>query len=162
MIFSILAFLTLIISITIKERNKSLIVQSLNCLFEALYCFVISAYTGSILSIINLCRTFPFILKEKFNKLSYLIVLIFFESVIIINCIITWEGYISFLPTIGSAIRTYCLWQSKMKYVRISGIITGLTYGLYYLYHGAWFMVFGNILVLIAGIVSLIKNKKYE
>ena len=39
MIFSILAFLALVISICIKERKKSLCVQSLNCLFEAVYDF---------------------------------------------------------------------------------------------------------------------------
>lgn len=41
MIFSILAFIALIVSIGIKERKKSLIVQSINCLFEALYDFII-------------------------------------------------------------------------------------------------------------------------
>lgn len=57
MVFSILAFLALIISICIKSRKKSLFVQSLNCLFEAIYDFIIYAYTGEILSIINFIRT---------------------------------------------------------------------------------------------------------
>lgn len=65
MIFSVLAFIALIISICIKERKKSLVVQSTNCLFEAIYDFIISAYTGAILSIINLIRTFLFIKKDK-------------------------------------------------------------------------------------------------
>ena len=56
MIFSILAFITLIISICIKDRKRSLCVQSLNCLFEAIYNFIISAFTGAFLSIINLIR----------------------------------------------------------------------------------------------------------
>ena len=36
-LFSILAFLALIISVCVKERKKSLEIQSINCLFEALY-----------------------------------------------------------------------------------------------------------------------------
>ena len=64
--FSILAFVALIVSICIKERKKSLVVQSLNCLLEAVYDFIILAYTGAILSIINFIRTFLFINKEKF------------------------------------------------------------------------------------------------
>ena len=63
MIFSILAFVALIISICIKERKKSLVVQSINCLLEAIYNFIISAYTGAVLSVINFIRTFLFINK---------------------------------------------------------------------------------------------------
>lgn len=44
MIFSILAFIALVLSIGIKDRKKSLGVQSLNCLFEAIYAFTIQAY----------------------------------------------------------------------------------------------------------------------
>lgn len=89
MIFSILAFVALIVSICIKERKKSLVVQSINCLFEAIYGFIIYAYTGAILSVINFIRTFLFIKKEKFNKTIYLLILFIFESIIIINCILT-------------------------------------------------------------------------
>ena len=76
MIFSILAFIALVISICIKERKKSLIIQSINCLFESIYDFIIYAYTGAILSIINFIRTFLFINKEKFSKKLYLLILL--------------------------------------------------------------------------------------
>ena len=158
MIFSILAFVALIISICIKERKKSLSIQSLNCLFEAIYDFIIQAYTGAVLSIINFIRTFLFINKEKFSKTIYIIILFLFEGVIITNCILTWGGPISLLPTIGSTIRTYCLWQSNMKLVRISGITTGILYGLYYMYYQSWFMVLGDLILLITGIYAVYKN----
>ena len=149
---------TLIISICIKDRKRSLCVQSLNCLFEAIYNFIISAFTGAFLSIINLIRSFLFINKKKFSKRVYLIMLIVFESIIIINCLYTWQGFISLLPTIGSIIRTYCLWQSNMKLVRISGITTGLLYGSYYIYYSSWFMVLGDVVLLVTGIYVLLKN----
>ena len=149
--FSILAFVALIVSICIKERKKSLVVQSLNCLLEAVYDFII-------LSIINFIRTFLFINKEKFSKTLYLIILFLFESIIIVNCILTWGGLISLLPTIGSLIRTYCLWQSNMKLVRISGITTGILYGSYYIYYNSWFMVLGDLILLIIGIYAVWKN----
>ena len=141
--FSILAFVALIVSICIKERKKSLVVQSLNCLLEAVYDFI---------------RTFLFINKEKFSKTLYLIILFLFESIIIVNCILTWGGLISLLPTIGSLIRTYCLWQSNMKLVRISGITTGILYGSYYIYYNSWFMVLGDLILLIIGIYAVWKN----
>ena len=148
----------LIISICIKERKKSLYVQSLNCLFEAIYDFIISAYTGAILSIVNFIRTFLFIRKEKYSKKIYLIILFIFEIIIIGNCIATWGGLISLLPTIGSIIRTYCLWQSNMKLVRLSGVTTGILYGSYYIYYQSWFMVLGDLILLITGILAIYRN----
>lgn len=158
MIFSILAFVAVCTSICIKDRKKSLYIQSLNCFFEAIYDFIINAYTGAVLSIINLIRTFIFIGKDKINKIMYLIVLFLFEGIIITNCIFTWKGYISLLPTIGSMIRSYCLWQSNMKLVRISGITTGIFYGLYYIYYKSWFLVLGYAILLTIGIITVYKN----
>ncbi len=158
MIFSILAFIALIISICIKERKKSLVVQSMNCICEAFYDFTISAFTGAILSIINFIRTCLFINKDKFSKKIYVFILIIFELLIVINCAFTWGGLISLLPTIGSMIRAYCLWQSNMKLVRISGITTGILYGSYYIYYHSWFMVLGDVILLITGIYALWKN----
>lgn len=158
MIFSILAFIALVLSICIKDRKKSLFIQSLNCLFEAIYSFIINAFTGAFLSIVNFIRTFIFIQSEKINKKIYLLILVLFESIIITNCIFTWNGLISILPTIGSIIRTYCLWQSNMKLVRISGITTGILYGLYYLYYHSWFIVMGDIILLVTSIISIYKN----
>lgn len=157
MILSILAFIALILSICIKDRKKSLGVQSLNCLFEAMYSFTINAFTGAFLSIINFIRTFIFMQSVKIKRNIYVFILIMFESIIILNCIYTWNGIISLLPTIGSIIRTYCLWQSNMKLVRISGITTGILYGLYYLYYQSWFIVAGDIILLITSIISIYK-----
>lgn len=158
MIFSILAFIALILSVCIKDRKKSLGVQSLNCLFEAIYAFIINAFTGAFLSIINFIRTFIFMQSEKINKKVYLLILIAFETIIIANCIYTWNGLISILPTIGSIIRTYCLWQTNMKLVRISGVTTGILYGLYYSYYQSWFIVMGDIILLCTSIISIYKN----
>ena len=157
MILSILAFIALILSICIKDREKSLGVQSLNCLFEAMYSFTINAFTGAFLSIINFIRTFIFMQSVKIKRNIYVFILIMFESIIVLNCIYTWNGIISLLSTIGSIIRTYCLWQSNMKLVRISGITTGILYGLYYLYYQSWFIVAGDIILLITSIISIYK-----
>lgn len=158
MIFSILAFIALILSITIKDRKKSLGVQSLNCLFEAIYSFLIEAFTGAFLSLVNFVRTFIFIQSERISKKIYFSILLLFEAVIVVNCIYTWTGWISLLPTIGSMVRTYCLWQTNMKLVRISGITTGVLYGLYYSYYKSWFIVMGDIILFATSIISIYKN----
>lgn len=55
-------------------------------------------------------------------------------------------------------IRTYCLWQSDMKLVRISGITTGIFYGSYYIYYKSWFMVLGDLILLLIVIYEVCKN----
>lgn len=158
MIFSVLAFTALVISVCIKERKKSLFVQSLDCIFEALYNFYIYAYTGAVLSLINFIRSFLFINKDDFSKKFYLGLLILFESVILINCIMTWDGVVSLLPTIGSFIRTYCLWQTDMRFVRLSGITTGVFYGAYYLYYQSPLLVIGETILMFAGMYAVWRN----
>ena len=158
MIFSVLAFIAVIVSVCIKDRKKSLSVQSLNCIFEAVYDFIISAFTSAVLSIINFIRTFLFINKDRFSKKAYILILLLFELLIVINCACTWAGVISLLPTIGSMIRAYCLWLSNMKYVRLSGITTGILYGSYYVYYEGWFMVLGYLILLVTGIWQFYKN----
>lgn len=158
MIFSILAFIAIIASVCIKNRKGALTAQSLNCLFESIYAFTLNALTGAVLQLINFIRTFIYIQKYKINKKIYFLILLIFEGIVIANCVYTWVGAISLLPTIGSIIRTYCLWQSRMRLIRISGITTGITYGLYYLFYGSWFIVAGYIILIIVGAISIYEN----
>ncbi len=158
MLFSILALMALVISLCVKNRENALYVQSLSCMFEAIYSFLIGAFTGAILNIINSIRSFIYIHAESIGKRLYVLILILFECIIIMNCVYTWGGLISLVPTLGSVIRTYCLWQSDMRLVRFSGITTGIAYGLYYTYYHSWFLVFGYMVVLLTGVFSIYKN----
>ena len=45
-----------------------------------------------------------------------------------------------------------------MTLVRISGITTGLFYGSYYIYYQSWFMVLGELTLLLVGIYAVLKN----
>ncbi len=157
-IFSILAVLMIIISLCIKERKKSLYVQSFSCIFESLYSFSINAITGGFLGIFNFVRSLIFSTGEKINKTMYKILLLLFEAIVIINCVYTWAGPISLLPTIATFVRTYCLWQTKyMRLVRISGITTGIFNSIYFIYYNSAIMVLGYIVLIIAGIINFLK-----
>ena len=158
MIFSILAFLSLFIGICIKDRKMSLKIQSLKCFFESIYAITISAYTVAGLGLLNFIRTTLFSYKDKFSKYSYLTILFLFEGIIIINCIYTWNGFISLLPTLASATRTFCMWQSNMKYVRLSAVLAAILFGGYYIYYQGWFMLAGYILLFIISCCAVLKH----
>ena len=158
MIFSVLTFIMLFISICVRSRSLSLKCQSLSCLFESFFDFTIGALTGAVLSFINFIRSMLFCHKDKFSKDLYFLLLVVFEVLVCANCVLTWQGMVSFLPTIGSVIRVYCLWQSDMKLVRISGMTTAITYGLYYAYFNAIFLIFGYILLFVISAISFLEK----
>lgn len=158
MIFSILTFITLYLSVCIKNRKGSLTAQSISCILESIYDFTINATTGAVTNFINFIRTIMFINKKRFGNLVYFLILIIFEGVIIFSCINTWAGVISLFPAVGSFIRTFCLWQSDMKLVRLSGITTAIFYGIYYIHYGSIFMICGYLLLFMTGIYSIWKN----
>lgn len=158
MIFSVLTFIMLFLSVCVKSRSVSLNLQSLSCLFESIFDFTIGALTGAVLSFINFIRSLLFCHKNKFNKDLYFFLLVFFEFLVCVNCILTWQGMISFLPTIGSIIRVYCLWQSDMKLVRLSGMSTAITYGLYYACFDATFLILGYILLFVISAFSFLEK----
>lgn len=56
--------------------------------------------------------------------------------------------------------RAYCLWKDDMKLIKISGIIVGLLYGIYYIYYRSTFMVIGDALILLTSIYALLKERK--
>lgn len=156
LIISVAVFATLIASVCVRRRQLSLRIQAISCLMEALYSFTIGAMTGAVINIINFIRSGLFANRNRFGRAIYLLILLLFDAIILINCYLTWAGPSSLLPTIGSLVRTYCLWQTDMKLVRVSGITTGLSYGAYYAIYGGWPMVLGYVTLLVVGAYEIV------
>ena len=156
-IFSVLAMSALVLSITIKNRKKSLFVQMVSCALESIAYFVSGGLTGAALSAVNAIRTLFFINREKINKVTYNFILVLFLAVIIFGCFATWSGPISLLPTVGSIFRTYALWQTNMMVVRISGMTTALTYGIYCWHYDLKVLLIGDIILLFVSLISIYK-----
>ena len=87
MIFSILTFIAICLSLLIKDRIKSLHVYSIGCICESLYCITVGALTGTFLGIINFIRTYLFSCREIFSKKAYFSLFLFFEFVVFFNFI---------------------------------------------------------------------------
>lgn len=154
-ILSLLVFVTLIVSVCVKQRKWSLIIQAVSCLLSSAYDFLITAYTGAIVELVNFCRSILFAGKRRFSRRFYAWLLAVFELFILANCYWTWAGIISLLPTIASIIRTYCLWQDDMKLIRLSGAITGILLGLYYLYYHSTLLVIGYAVLAVVSLVRM-------
>lgn len=156
-IIGLFVFVTLIVSICVTKRKWSLAIQSVSCLLAFIYDALITAYTGAVVELINFIRSLLFANKRRLGHIFYIGLLAIFEIFIIVNCYITWVGWISLLPTVASVIRTYCLWQSKMALIRISGVTTGILFGIYYLHYDSFSLVVGYGILVIVSAVRIIQ-----
>lgn len=153
-------FATLIASVCVKHRRRSLQIQSISCLLESLYSLCIGAVTGAVINVINFIRSGLFIGRNRFGRWQCFAILVVFDVIIMVNCVLTWAGSVSLLPTIGSLVHTYCLWQTDMRLVRVSGVTTGLSHGAYCVIYGGWLMAPGYTVLLITGVVEIILHDK--
>ena len=157
--FSVGVLALIIASICVKRRKLSIFIQGSSCGLQLIYDLLIGAFTAAVTEVVDVVRSALFIHKDKFGKVIYLAMLICFELFIVGNCILTWAGPISLLPTIGAMIRTYAAWQPRMGLIRIAGVITGVLYVPYFVYYNSPAMAIGYAILLLVGIYEVIKHR---
>ena len=151
LILSALTFVLICISLCVGTRRKSLKFQTLSCLTEATYNILNMSLTAAVMSGICWIRSIVYSRKSHYSKMTYRLILVLFIALIIGGCFVTWSGPVSLLLLPGSLLRTYSLWQSKMRLIRWSGAVSGLLGAIYYMCYGAWFIVAGYLLMFAVG-----------
>ena len=158
-----IAVLTLIIiSICVKHRKLSIFIQGSSCALQLLYDLLIGAFTAAVTEAVDVVRSGLFIYKEKFSRAVYVAMLVGFELFIVVSCVLTWEGPISLLPTIGAMFRTYAAWQPRMGLIRLAGLATGALYIPYFVAHNSPVMAIGYAILMLVGLHEIIKHRDLE
>lgn len=93
--------------------------------------FLLGAYTGAVISILNAIRDIVYFLFKKNNLKPSILVLLIFEIVAIISGIMSWQNIWSIIPIIATIIYTYGLWQDNVKILRITTVIIGYGWTVY-------------------------------
>lgn len=75
---SVMVFATLIASVCVKHRRRSLQIQSISCLLESLYSLCIGAVTGAVINVINFIRSGLFIGRNRFGRWQCFAILVVF------------------------------------------------------------------------------------
>ena len=161
-IVSVGALLLIIVSICVKKRRLSVLIQGASCGLQFIYELLIGAFTAAVGEGIDVVRSVFFVYKEKFSSTLYSLLLVIFEAIIIVSCIITWDGPLSLLPTLGTMFRTYAAWQTRMGLIRVAGIVTGLLYVPYFICYDSVVMATGYMILLLVGIYEVIKHRDLE
>ena len=151
-------FLVFVSSVQVKEKKKLILFQLVaNFLYGVSY-FLLNVKTAFFMNMVSAirCAILYFTKQEKPSKLFLFLLL----AMIVVITIFTYDGPLSLLPTIITAMYTISTWQNNMTVIRYAFIAAGLLWIFYNFNVGAYVIIIGNIFEVISGIISLKRFQK--
>lgn len=156
-IIGLIAFGAYALSFWQKDRRKILLLEVMECFLHAIHYFMLGAMTGGFLNIIGMARSGSFIYKDKNKFMKTYTLPAIFLLVYVINAALTWQGFITILPTVGSMIICITIWQHNTKNIRRYGVIVQILWLIYGIYLGSYVVVASEIVLIISTIWAIVK-----
>lgn len=156
-ILGFFGFVVYALSFWQKDRRKILLLEVGECLLYSIHYFLLGAMTGGYINIIGMARSGSFIYKDKNKFMSTNVLPTIFLILYVLNAILTWEGYITLFPTIGSMLLCVAIWQHNTKNIRKTGLIVQILWLIYSIFVGSYVVVVTEIILIISTIFAIIK-----
>lgn len=118
-----------------NRRSRMLNLQVCASLTWMAHFFLLGAYTGAAMNLVNATRTYTFCktnCRERKSKP------VFFVLVFILATVLTWHGFRSLMPLIGSLIGTYALWQTNTSRIRLVILLSPCVWFIYNFLSGSY------------------------
>lgn len=155
-------------SLLVKSKATLLLFQTISCIFFITQYFLLSAYIGAIVSILEEIRTISFYIIEKKHNTTKARTITASVFVVLgaISAIFTWQAWYSILPLLGLLAVSICLSFKNVLTVKISCIFSATCATLYLFFLKSIFGAFCQIFIILLGLIGLIywivKNKKEQ
>ena len=165
-VFTVLMYALLGITYQVKSRRKILILSIFSNASQGIAYLLLNAKSGFVMCVLAILRetAMMFILDkikdEKKSKRAYLCVIIVFYIAMIISAIFTYEGMLSMLSILATAIYTYSIWQKNEKIYKALGTPIGICWIAYNIFVKSIFGVIFESIILICSIVGYVRSKK--
>lgn len=159
-ICGLIALVITVINIQLKSKEKIVILNVWANVAVAIQYFLLGAYSGATISILNAIRDVIYYFFKKKNFKPSILVLLTFEIVAIISGIISWQNIWSIIPIIVTIIYTYGLWQDNIKILRISTVIIGYGWTVYDIAVKAYVAALQVTAQGTSALIALIINRK--
>jgi len=159
-IIGFFAFVVFVISIQQRTKKQIIVLQVISFLLYSLQYFIIKAYSGMIIFIINMLRSIVFSreIKSKLVNKGILVAFILLS----IGCgILTYEHIYDILPILASLLSVIFTWQPITKILRFGQITICALWIVYDIFVLAYIGILTETLIIISTIVSII-NIEYE
>lgn len=158
-IVSVISIFLFIISVQFKNKKDILIIQTLSSICYMIVYFLLKAYSGATIELVEQTKNIVFIEYEKNNKDIPLLVLLLFIGLLIIITILTYNGLNSIMPLIIYILYFLSSYFKNPKTIRTTMILCAIIWMLYNYSIGAYLMIIGNILEIVSAVISLIRYK---
>ena len=165
---TIIMYVLLGVTYQVKSRRKILILSILSNTFQGIAYVLLNAKSGFVMCILAILRDISMmsisdkIKDEEKSKKAYLCVIIVFYIAIIISAFCTYEGSLSMLSIIATAIYTYSIWQKNEKIYKVLGTPVGICWIVYNIFVKSIFGVVLESIILICSIVGYVRSRKIE
>ena len=156
-VIGFIALIFIVLSYQAVDKKKFLLIQIFANIFFGLQYLVLSAFSAFASSMISLFRTIIFFKFEKDNKKANIFVLGFFEILIFVFGMITFDGVISLVPICIAAAYTYGTWQKNLKITYLIGVVASFLWIFYNFYVGAYVSIIGSLFELFSSFIGLIR-----
>ncbi len=145
-----------VVSIQNEKREKILLFQFWA---NVLYMFeygLLGAISASVMNFVSSIRCLTFYKSNKCN--SYLSLIVFSLFVIFFG-ILTYDGFLSFIPIVITFLYTVSSWVKNPVWNRVTVLFAAIVWIFYNFTVGAYITMVGNILEIISGVVALVRYK---
>mgnify|MGYP002521012639 FL=1 len=145
-----------ILSIQLKDRKKLIILQFSAGIMWVTHYYLLGAYTAVLTNSIGMFRSFlAYFNDKKWAKSIWWLFLIIALS--LFSSFITWDGYISLLPTISLICTATGLWVHNLTITRILFLISSPCLLVYDIFTGSWGCTIIEIIAFISFILAIVR-----
>ncbi len=159
-IFGIVIAIIGLFTYSSRKRDTILLVKGTADALSTIQQMLIGAFTGAMITLINILRSFVFFNREKKKWASHKFWLWFFVIAIGSTPLFTWAGIESLLPVAGSVIMVFGFYNLKPHNTRILALFghgLWLIYGIVRLNFGT---IISNVIYISAAIIGLVNDYK--
>ncbi len=118
-VFGLVGAVVLWISFQCKNTKRLFLLQLIASSIFSLHFFLLGAYTGMILNLIAVLRSFLLFNGNK-KWASHPITMVAVMLMFAISGVITWDGWLSLLPTAAMVLGTLFMWSRNGKTLRLA------------------------------------------
>lgn len=140
-----------------RTRARVLMVKLICDCLTILQMLLLGAYSGMLVLIICLVRGVVFYnsVNHEWARKKFWVPL--FVALSLLMSALSWNGYISLFPSVGTALAIIGFGSQKPKNTRLFNIPGNALWGVYHFTVGSWGGFGGSVISVISAIIGLIK-----
>ena len=147
--FGLLAFVVSILSVLSKNRSKYIYFNLTQNVFSGVQYYFLNKIIALYLCAITIVRLVVYKFKDKYNKVFYVILLVFFVALNIFVSLFNFDVWYDIFPIIASTLVCFSVWQNSVVLIKIVLIFTKFLWGIYAFITKAYFSIAMDLFMII-------------